>query len=79
MKRTFVVASCGETEVPSMPETGLEPARAWLAHQPLKLFNGRRKLNHQTTCGAPFVSLHLALHTRAAFLALSCPMQSGGR
>ena len=27
MKRTFVDASCGETEVPSMPETGLEPAR----------------------------------------------------
>gem|GEM_PF-2435398 len=37
MKRTFVLASCGEAEVPSMPETGLEPARAWLAHQPLKL------------------------------------------
>src|SRR5271157_3064544 len=37
MKRAFVLASCGEAEVPSMPETGLEPARAWLAHQPLKL------------------------------------------
>src|SRR5271157_3282770 len=37
MKRTFDLASCGEAEVPSMPETGLESARAWLAHQPLKL------------------------------------------
>ena len=34
---------------------------------PSSLVIGRRKLDSQTTCGVPFVSLHLALHTRAGF------------
>src|SRR5262249_44610480 len=33
-KRTFVVASRGKPQSPRCPGTGVEPARAWLAHDP---------------------------------------------